>query len=332
MAAKSYVLAMTRRPLTAYDKDWNLVCLLCTELPTIDNGKAKAVPRADGKNGVAITYTIHPRATWSDGTPVTTDDVVFTWEVGRHPRSGVASVELYRRIERVEAHDAKTFTFHVDRLTYQYNDVSDFQLLPRHIEGPVFAADPDNYRQRTLFDAEPTRPGLHFGPYRFTEIVSGSHLVLEPNPTWYGDKPHFKRITVRAIENTAALEANLLSGSIDYVAGELGFTVDQALALQKRQGARFDFTYHPGLVYEHIDLNLDNPLLKDRRVRQALLLALDRGALVQQLFEGRQPVANSFVNPLDKVSADDLPRWAYDPARAAKLLDEAGFKPGSSVA
>ena len=329
MAAKSYVLAMTRRPLTAYDKDWNLVCMLCTELPTMENGKAKAVPRADGKQGAAITYTIHPRATWSDGTPVTTDDVVFTYEVGRHPKSGVASIELYRRIERVEVHDAKTFTFHVDKLTYQYNDVADFQLLPKHIEGPVFAADPDNYRQRTLFDAEPTKAGLHFGPYRFTEVVSGSHLVLEPNPTWYGDKPHFKRITVRAIENTAALEANLLSGSIDYVAGELGFTVDQALALQKRQGARFDFTYHPGLVYEHIDLNLDNPLLKDRRVRQALLLALDRGALVQQLFEGRQPVANSFVNPLDKVSADDLPRWAYDPARAAKLLDEAGFKPGT---
>ena len=329
MAAKSYVLAMTRRPLTAYDKDWNLVCMLCTELPTIENGKAKAVPRPDGKTGAAVTFTINPRATWSDGKPVTTEDVVFTWEVGRHPKSGVAALELYKRIERVEVIDDKTFTFHVEKLTYQYNDVSDFQLLPKHVEGPVFAADPDNYRQRTLFDAEPTKPGLHFGPYRFTEVVNGSHLVLEPNPTWYGDKPYFKRITVRAIENTAALEANLLSGSIDYVSGELGFTIDQVLALQKRQADKFDYVYKPGLVYEHIDLNLDNPVLKDRRVRQALLMALDREALTKQLFEGKQPVAASFVNPLDKVSADDVKRWPYDPARAAALLDEAGFKPGA---
>jgi peptide/nickel transport system substrate-binding protein len=329
MAAKSYVLAMLRRPLTAYDKDWNLGCHLCTELPTIENGKAKAVKRPDGTTGAAVTFTIHPRATWGDGAPVTTADVVFTWEVGRAPKTGVAALELYRRIERVEVHDQRSFTFHLDKLTYQYNDVSDFQLLPKHLEGPVFAADPDNYRQRTLFDAQPTKPGLNFGPYRLTEVVAGSHLVLEPNPTWYGDKPHFKRITVRAIENTAALEANLLSGSIDYVAGELGFTVDQALALQKRQPDRFDYVYKPGLVYEHIDLNLENRLLKDRRVRQALLLALDREALVKQLFEGKQPVAASFVNPLDKVIADDVPRWNYDPARAAALLDAAGFRPGA---
>lgn len=329
MAAKSYVLAMLRRPLTAYDKDWNLGCHLCTELPTIENGKAKAVKRPDGTTGAAVTYTINPRATWGDGVPVTTEDVVFTWEVGRAPKTGVASIELYRRIERIEIHDAKSFTFHLDKLTYQYNDVSDFQLLPRHLEGPVFATDPDTYRQRTLFDAKPTTPGLNFGPYRLTEVVAGSHLVLELNPTWYGDKPHFKRITVRAIENTAALEANLLSGSIDYVAGELGFTIDQVLALQKRQPERYDYVYKPGLVHEHIDLNLDNPLLKDRRVRQALLLALDREALVKQLFEGRQPVAASFVNPLDKVSSDDVPRWKFDPARAAALLDEAGFRPGA---
>ncbi len=329
MAAKSYVLAMLRRPLTAYDKDWNLGCHLCTELPTIENGKAKAVKRPDGTTGAAVTYTINPRATWGDGVPVTTEDVVFTWEVGRAPKTGVAAIELYRRIEHIEVHDSKSFTFHLDKLTYQYNDVSDFQLLPRHVEGPVFAADPDIYRQRTLFDAKPTTPGLNFGPYRLTEVVAGSHLVLELNPTWYGDKPHFRRITVRAIENTAALEANLLSGSIDYVAGELGFTIDQVLALQKRQPDRYDYVYKPGLVYEHIDLNLDNTLLKDRRVRQALLQALDREALVKQLFEGRQPVAASFVNPLDKVSSDDVPRWRFDSARAAALLDEAGFRPGA---
>jgi peptide/nickel transport system substrate-binding protein len=329
MAAKSYVLAMTRRPFTAYDKDWKLVCHLCVELPTIENGGARAVPGADGKNKAVVTFTIKPNAIWGDGTPITTDDVIFTYEVGKHPKTGVAAAELYKRIEKIEVHDRNKFTLHLDRLTYQYNEIGDFQLLPAHIEGPIFRADPDTYRNRSLFDAAPTNPALHFGPYRLTQVVAGSHLVLEPNPTWYGDKPHFKKITIRAIENTAALEANLLSGSIDYISGELGVTLDQALAFQKRNADRFDYVFKPGLIYEHIDFNLDLPIVQDRRVRQALLYAIDREALSRQLFEGKQPVAHSSVNVLDRVAYADVPKYAHDPQRAMQLLDDAGFKPGA---
>ena len=75
MAAKSYILAMALRPFTAYDADWQLICMLCTELPTIENGKAVREPQPDGSEGIALTYTIRPDATWGDGTPVTTDDV-----------------------------------------------------------------------------------------------------------------------------------------------------------------------------------------------------------------------------------------------------------------
>ncbi|MBI3453285.1 MAG: peptide ABC transporter substrate-binding protein, partial [Rhodospirillales bacterium] len=162
-------------------------------------------------------------------------------------------------------------------------------------------------------------------PYRIVQVAPGSHVVLETNPTWYGPKPHFKRIVVRVIENTAALEANLLSGGIDYIAGELGLSLDQALAFEKRHGARFDIAYKAGLIYEHIDLNLDNPALQDKRVRQALLYALDREAISRQLFESKQPVAQSSVSPLDRIAFADLRRYAYDPARAAALLDAAGW-------
>jgi len=329
MAAKSYVLAMLRRPMTSWDASWTLRCEICVELPTVENGLARPVDRPDGTRGVAVTLEIRPGLAWSDGVPVTSADAAFAIEVGRHPRSGVAAQEFHRRVERVEIHDERRFTLHVDRLTYQYNDFGDLHLLPAHLERPIFEADPGAYRQRTLFDAEPTRPGLHFGPYRLAEVVAGSHLVLQPNPGWPGDRPHFRRVTIRAIENTAALEANLLSGAIDYIAGELGLSLDQALAFQKRHGARFDIAFKPGLVYEHVDLNLDNPLLRDRRVRQALLAAIDREAVSRQLFEGRQPVAHSFVNPLDRVADPGVQRHGYDPARAQALLEEAGFRPGA---
>ncbi|MBI1244004.1 MAG: peptide ABC transporter substrate-binding protein [Alphaproteobacteria bacterium] len=328
MAAKTYVLGMARRPLTTFDKDWKLVCLLCVELPTFGNGGAKRVPLADGKEGVEVTFHLDPRAKWGDGTPVTAADAIFAWDVGRHPRSGVAGGEGYRRILKVEAKDARTVAFTQDRVTFSYNDFSQYELLPAHIDRQRFEGDPENYRRRTAFDTEPTNPGLFNGPYRIVQVQPGASITLEPNAQWGGPKPYFRRIVVRTIENSAALEANLLSGSVDYVAGELGFTLDQALALEKRQAARFDFTYVPSLLYEHVDLNLDVPAFKDIRVRRALLFSADRAGLVRQLFEGRQPVARSFVNPRDSVYAPDVPEAPYDPERAKTLLDEAGYAPG----
>ena len=87
----------------------------------------------------------------------------------------------------------------------------------RHIERKKFA-DPVAYKDRSAYETDPTNPGLWYGPYRVTKVVSGSYVAFERNPRWWGRKPHFKRITIRAIENTAALTANLLSGNIDYIA------------------------------------------------------------------------------------------------------------------
>jgi peptide/nickel transport system substrate-binding protein len=328
MAAKSYVLGLAMRPFTVYDPDWKLVCLLCTELPSIENGLAVPFDLPDGKKGIDITYTIRPDAKWGDGVPVTTKDVLFTYEVGRNPQSAVGNAELYRRISKISVADDKTFTMHVDKLTFEYAAINDFVLLPAHIERAAFA-DPAQYRLRSHYNAEPTNPGLYNGPYRISEFASGAHILLEPNPYWGGPSPKFRQITIRTIENTAALEANLLSGTIDMVAGELGLPLDEALAFDKRHGPDFQIIYKPGLIFEHVDLNLDNPVLTDRRVRQALLLGLDRTAISRSLFAGRQQVADTFVNPLDAGYTDAVPHYAYDAARAQAMLDEAGWRPGS---
>jgi peptide/nickel transport system substrate-binding protein len=327
MMAKAYILAMADRPFTAYDPHWHLVCMLCTELPTLENGLAKREKTAAGKDGIALTYTIQPGATWGDGVPVTTKDVLFTWKVGREPQSGIENLELYRRILKIDALDDKRFVMHLDRVTFDYNGINDFRILPAHLEEAAFA-NPAEYRTRTRFDTDMTNPGLYFGPYRITRVSPGAYVVLEPNPTWYGQKPFLKRIVVKVIENTAALQANLLSGGVDYIAGELGLTLDQALAFQKAHPDAYRYVYEPSLTYEHIDLNLDNPVLADLRVRQALAYAIDRKAIDDRLFGGRQPPANSFVSPLDWVYAKDLPGYAYDPRKAAALLDAAGWKIG----
>lgn len=323
--AKSMVLGMAYRPLTTFDADWELICMLCTELPTLENGLAVLETTPGGEEGIAVTYTIQPGATWGDGTPVTTDDVMFTWEVGRHEQSAFANIELYRQIYAIDVVDQKTFTLHHDKVEFRYNAVNDFRLLPAHLERPIFEAEPGEYDTRTTYNADPTNPGIYFGPYRVVQVESGAFMVLEPNDTWYGEPPYFEQIVIKTVENTAALEANLLSGSIDMIAGELGLTIDQGLAFAGRHGDDYNIIFKPGLIYEHIDLNLDNPLLQDRRVRQALLYALDRQAMVDQLFEGKQPVADTNISQLDWIYDQGVRTYGYDPDRAIALLEAAGY-------
>src|SRR5579862_1011983 len=134
VAAKSYVLGFVLRPFTVFDADWKIVCLLCTELPSFENGLAVKTKLPGGKNGVDLTYTIRPDAMWADGVPVTTDDVKFTYEFGRNKESAVANGEMYREILGVDVKDDKTFTLHWDRLTFNYAAIDDFVLLPAHLE------------------------------------------------------------------------------------------------------------------------------------------------------------------------------------------------------
>ena len=182
MAAKAYILFMGRRPITVYGPDWKLGCMLCTELPSLEKGTARYEKTADGKDGIAVTYTLRPGLRWGDGTPLSTKDVVFTWQVGRHPKSGVSDSELYRRIVKIDVRDDRTFTLHLDKRTCDFADISDFGLLPAHIERANFA-NPLEYRNRSAYETDTTNAGLWFGPYRVTRVEPGALVVLEPNPT-----------------------------------------------------------------------------------------------------------------------------------------------------
>jgi len=329
MLAKSYVLGLVHRPMIIDNRDWEPECLLCTAIPTFENGLAERVTLADGSEGVRTTYTIHPDATWGDGTPVTTADVAFTLEMGKDPRSGFVSTEAYDRIVDLEIVDDKTYTVTGDRVTYRYSQQGSFTLLPAHLEAPIADRDIDAYAADTLYQTDPTHPGLWFGPYRVAAVDPGRAITVERNPTWHGDPPAFDSITLKVVENTAALEANLLSGEVDMIAGELGLPLDQALALEPRLGDRAVIRYQPGLIYEHIEANLDNPVLADIRVRRAILHGIDRQTMNERLFGGRQPAADTNINPLDAIHIAVARPHPYDPERARALLEDAGWAPGA---
>jgi peptide/nickel transport system substrate-binding protein len=328
MLAKSYVHGFVRRPITVYDEDWQLICLLCTGLPSLADGTAVYQEAEDSSPGIAVTYSLDPDAVWGDGTPITTEDVALAVEVGQNPETGALNAELFRRIERLEIHDAKRFTLHLNKRTCDFQGLSGLAILPNHIERPIYEEAPAEYRFRTAYDTDPTNPGLWYGPYRVARVLPGQSVLLERNPEWWGKAPYFEEISVRAIENTAALISNLRAGDIDMISGELGIAVDQAQDFESRHGDDFRFLYKSGLVYEHIDLNLDNPVFQDVRVRRALLHGIDRSAISEQLFGGVQPVAHGNVNPLDTWYDPEVLKYDHDPARAAALLEEAGWLPG----
>lgn len=321
MIVKAYVLGFVHRPITAYNAKGALECLLCTKLPTLENGLAKL----DGK-GMTVTFALRPEAKWADGVPVSTDDVLFSWQVGRHGQSGVANADVYHRIVKIEAgKDKKTFTIHLAQPSTAYNVLTDFRLLPAHLETKAFA-EPAEYRNRTTYTAQPTNAGLYDGPYRVAEMVYGRHLVLERNPHWGGKPPAFRRIVIRAIENTVALEAALRSHEIDMIAGENGLPLDQAVSLDNRKPTDVTILFKPGLVYEHLDVNPQHPALRDIRVRKAILYGFDRQAISREMFGNRLPVALTNVSPEDPAFAPGVAVYPYSPQKAGQLLDEAGWK------
>ncbi|TVQ82141.1 MAG: peptide ABC transporter substrate-binding protein [Micavibrio sp.] len=334
MVAKSYVLGAVHRPVTAYNHDWQPFCMMCTELPSFENGRAEEITRDDGTKTIRARYTLRDDLKWGDGTAVTTRDVMFTWEVGRHPMTGASNFDLFaKEIADIEVLDDHNFIIELDEVKCEFASINDFKLLPAHLERPVFEQDPATYKDRTLYDADPLNAGLYNGPYRITRVEPGASFTLEKNPHWTGGEPHFDRIVIRIIENSAALGTNLLSGDIDYIAGELGLMVDEAIGLERRlermRRGQYKVLYETGLSYEHIDINLDNPRWRDVRMRRALLKGINRDAISEKLFGGRQPVAHVNTHPMDEIYHEGVRQYAFDPEKAGALLDAAGWRLGA---
>jgi peptide/nickel transport system substrate-binding protein len=322
-AVLSYAAGFALRPITTFDHQGHVVCLLCTEVPALENGLA----RREG-DGLAVTIRLAPNLAWGDGVPVTSRDVAFTWKLQHDPAGGFVAAYPWWRATAVDLPDENTAVLHLDR-TY-----TSFQLwggvLSEHVEGAVVqaAATPADYINHTLYNRAPATPGLWDGPYMPESYRINQSIDYVPNPHWAGTTPGFAHLVLRLVDNTAALQANLLSGDVDMTPSGTGISIDQAISLQKDHADRFRFIFKPQLVYEHLEAQLANPILQDRNVREALLRGIDVNAIVAKLFGGHAEVARSFLNELDPHYTPDVPTYPYDPARARALLDGAGWTPG----
>ncbi len=329
-AATKYMLYLAWRPLVYLTPDNEWKPLMIKKIPSLENKLAK-------KKGAGLEATIEiiEKAKWGDGTPVTCRDVEFAWQVGKSKNVSNPNREPYENITSIVLDKAnpKKCTLTFAKTKYDYTMTMP-DLLPAHLEGEVFKqfeSKPEGYDLNSLYTKNPTNPGLYFGPYVISEVKLGSHLIFTPNPHFYGKAPEFKKIVFKLVPNNATLEANLRSGIIDMISSTAGLGLDQAVIFEKKvksENLPYNVVFEDGVVYAHIDLNLDNPILSDLKVRKALLMSFNKKEMIQTLLEGRGRPAQHFVTEKDPWFTDKVATYAYSKREASKLLDEAGWKMG----
>ena len=333
MSATTYMFRMVGRSLVVLDENSRWVPQLAKTIPTLENKQAQMI---DGGKKIVANWEILENAKWGDGKPVICEDFNSSLKIVNSNTVAVAEKETWTMVEKIEADpkNPKKCKFTYAKARWDFYQLGNFIPVPSHIEMPVFEKfknQKEGYEKNSNYVKNPTNPGLYSGPYVISEVKLGSHVSFKINPNFYGKKPSIQSVIVKLIPNTGTLEANLRSGTIDMVA-TVGMEVDQAIAFDKKTKSEklpFKVIFTPSTTYEHIDLNLDNPMLKDVRVRKALLYGINREDLVKALFEGKQPVALHNVTPKDAWFTSDskyITQYRYSKREASKLLDEAGWK------
>ena len=327
IAVSSSIRMLGQRELTLYNPSWELVPDLATQVPSQSNGRVRLIPREDRPDApprMEVSWTLRADATWEDGVPVTADDFVLAWEIQMDPEQEVIHRSTAERIERMEVRgeDRKTL---VVLWKEPYAFFADYQV---HRALPAHRLRQDYQRSdgtRASMKLHPYgRAPLANGPFRFAEWQPGQFLRFVRNEK-HVPRARLDEVIVRIIPNQSAMHSALLAGDIDGVLATGGFSAARAMELTKNKPERFQAHWAPGLVWAHIDFNLDDPILRDARVRRALAMAIDRKTLIATLFGNHYEVADSFLPPRHWGYAATLPKIEYDVSEAEKLLASAGY-------
>ncbi|WP_017659853.1 peptide ABC transporter substrate-binding protein [Baaleninema simplex] len=319
---------VTLEPLATYDAEGQMVPLLAAEIPSLENGGVAS-------DGTSVTWTLDPDVKWSDGTPFTAEDVVFTYNYLSNPEVGATNLGVYQAIASVEAIDETTVRVNFKRPNPAWSLPfvgASGVILPKH----VF----EDYSGANAREAPANLMPVGTGPYRVVEFKPGDVVVYEPNPHYRdAESLSFQRIELKGGgDATSAARAVLQTGDADFADNlqvepqvleqlEAGGT-GKAIASFGVLGERIEFNYtDPDRANENGDratLEFPHPFFTDETVRQAFDLAIDREAIATQLYgKAGKPLANFLFTPPQYVSPNTS--YEFNLEKAAELLDEAGW-------
>jgi peptide/nickel transport system substrate-binding protein len=313
------VRGQTLEGLWSSTPEGEYVPALAADVPTPANGGVSA----DGKE---VTVNLQPGLSWQDGHPVTSQDIVFTWQVVMNDANPVSSRSGYDQIEVIDTPDETTAVLRFKQpyapyLTLFSSSIG-HALLPSHyFEGNSDIAKSD-------FNRKPEGTG----PFMVEAWNSASDITLVKNPNYReAGKPYLDTLIFKFVPSREVATAQLQSGEVDAMWNLIESQIPQ---LENASGIKLSVTPAPDLEYlglnlnDPADLSQPHPILGDSKVRQALSLAIDKTVLADKLLYGRAEVATSAI-PLGWAADDTIPASSYDPEAANTLLDEAGWVMGS---
>jgi peptide/nickel transport system substrate-binding protein len=293
--------------LYALASDMSVVPDLASGFPAIsDAGKTWTVPLRRG-------------ARWTDGKPITADDVVTTVKIQRDKNLATDAVFDWDKLDHVDKVDDYTVRF---TLTDPYAPFLANSLVTFVAPGDVYGViDPARMKEDPI-SAQPTVTG---GPFKFEKRVTGQEIDLVANPAYYAGRPHFDRIVEKVIPDAGSAATSLLTG-------EVSWQPDAPFEeVKKLKGSATNSRQYPDMGYYDVRFN-DRPdhLFGDKRVRQAFAYALDKAALVRDVTGGAGTPMYGDVLPTSWAYDDSAAvRYKQDLDKARRLLADAGWSPGA---
>jgi peptide/nickel transport system substrate-binding protein len=266
-----------------------------------------------------LTFHLRDDVRWSDGVPVTADDVRWTWQAQVNPAVAWSAAFIKDEIADVEAVDPHTVRFHFKRVyAKQLLDANEGTILPHHAWGVIpfsqWKQNGDWFRQHLVVD----------GPFTVASWQPQQEIVLRRNERFFDPpRPYLDRVVMRQIPDYTSVVTQLMSGDLDYAPVVNPSDVPRLAANPRLRVLAFWFRTWVGIAW-----NSTRPPFGDAEVRRALGMALDRPAIAATIWHGYARVGDSPI--MASVWAHDaaLRPLPFDPAEARRILAAKGFAPG----
>ncbi len=271
------------------------------------------------KDGLEITFRLRDDIHFSDGVPVTVDDVIFTYQTVIDPNVDAANLaNMYVDVDRVEKVSDRAVKFYMRRPYFKAQEVLSFWdigIYPKHIY---------EYKDARQFNQRVSNP-VGSGPYVFERWDTGSQTVLRRNENYWGPKPRIKKVIYKFITNPIAAVQALRSHQVDLIIPEPDQYADLVKDVEfNREFNCLDY-WSPGDPFYYIGWNEDTPFFSDARVRLAMTLSIDREQIVSELLKGYGELVTGPFYIKGAQNNETVKPWPYDPEMAKSLLDKAGW-------
>lgn len=313
-AVTGYVSLLIHDSLTAVDSQGTVIGRLAAQYPVSPDGKTYLVTLRDAK--------------FQDGTPITAQDVKFSYELYLHPKYPTTSPALLEiagapeykagkaaSVTGITVVNPRTIRFILNRpYPFFYEQIGTAPILP----AKALAGLDVSRLQESPF----TRRPIGAGPYRLTDWRERESITFDASPSYWGGAPRLPRVVLKLIPEDATVSAELRAGNID-----AGRILPEAYRSFQRE-PQVSVLRVPGDIFYWFAPNFRMPVFQDVRVRQAMALAINRPEMLRALYQGLGTVAQSPIHPSLWQFDKSLKGYGYDPAKAKQLLGEAGWTPG----